>query len=380
MRKIKRLLARIYIAFLKILPIKQNRIYFVSNFGTRISCNPKAFFEYLYKNHKREFEFYYCLNKKTTSLPKDVKSAKYKSLKDLYYLYTSKYIVNNFRFHSMFFKRNKQIYIQTWHGGPVPQKKIENDAVADLSKDYINAAKNDSKQIDLLLTGSSAIQKIFSSAFWYNGKVTNFGTPRYDSFFQDNAELKCQLKKQYSIKEDSVIILYAPTFRNNSDPQELFLDNKTVLDAAKKYFNRDVTLLYRFHPHLADKLAKLSFDDDNVINVTDYPDSVDLEILSDVLITDFSSCLADFFVLKKPCFLIIKDYENYLKNERELYMNLNQLPYPIFKSEKEFAKYISTTQNINSSLNKKIEDFSIQIGLSEKGIACSTLYDELKKL
>ena len=380
MKKIKRFIAKVYIAFLKLLPIKKNRIYFVSNFGTRVACNPKAFFDYLYNNHKSEFDFYYCLNSNNGTLPSDVKTAKYKSLKDLYYLYTSKYIVNNFRFHTLFSKRKSQVYVQTWHGGPVPQKKIEKDAEKTLNEGYIKEAKNDSQNISLLLTGSTSIQEIFSKGFWYDGEVCNFGTPRYDLFFNENTELKNKLREQFNISADSIIVLYAPTFRNNTKPEDMVLDNKTIVNALKKHFKKDIVLAYRFHPNQAKEVKDLVFEDEGVINLTSYPDSVDLEILSDILLTDFSSCLADFLVLNKPCFMIVKDYEEYLKNERGLYMSLEELPYPIFKSEKEFAEFLNKTNDIDGLFDKKIKAFSKKIGLSENGNACKSLYEKMKQL
>ena len=380
MKFIKNFLKKAYICFLKILPIKKNRIYFVSNFGERYSCNPKAFFEHLYKNHKDEFDFYYCLNDKNSNeLPSDVKRHKYKSIKDLYYLYTSKYIINNFRFHKLFNKKKGQVYVQTWHGGPIPQKKVEKDAEDKLPQIYIEEAKQDSKNMDLLLTGSTMLCDIFKKGFWFDGEVTNFGTPRYDIFFKDNAEFKNNLRKKLNIDENSKIVLYAPTFRNSITPEDLILDNETLIAAFKKYYNSPITLLYRFHPHQTEQVKNLTFEEDNIINVTSYPDSVDLEILSDCLITDFSSCLSDFLVLNKPCFNLVKNIESYLDNERSLYIDLKEIPYPVLKDEKSLEKYLLNEKNIEKNISKKVESFKQKIGLTEKGTACKSLYEKLKK-
>jgi len=377
--KIKQFLAKCYIGFLKLLPIKKNRIYFVSNFGSRVACNPKAFFYYLYNNHNKEFDFYYAVNDKSSAnMPKGVKTAKYRSLKDLYYLYTSKYIVNNFRFHQYFKKRKKQYYIQTWHGGPIPQKKIEQDAIEDLSQNYIRNAINDSNNMDLLLTGSKSLQKIFSKCFWYNGEVACFGTPRYDQFFKDNTQKIAEIKQSLNINKDAKVVLYAPTFRYKAKMQDIMLNDEEVLKIFKNYFKQDVVLLYRFHPNQESEIKDVVFKNSNVLNLTTYPDPIDLELIADCLITDFSSILADFYVLKKPCLIFARDFDNYLKNERQMYIDYDKYPYPIFKTEKEIANYLKNNDILNQPTQDK--EFEKLIGLTEVGTACESLYNKIKQV
>jgi CDP-glycerol glycerophosphotransferase len=364
------------------LPIKQNRIYFVSNFGDKFSCNPRAFFEYLYKNHKDEFDFKWILNDKqlVSLLPSDVKSAKRGSLKDYFYFYTSKFIVNNMRFSKLYSKRKSQFYIQTWHGGPVPEKMIEKDAQDKLSKNYVDSAKIDSKNINLLLANSDSIKKMYENCFWYGGEISNFGTPRYDCLFHITQEETKKIKQSLGIEENSKVVVYAPTFRNNSPVEESFFDDKKVIVAFQKMFHdKNVVLLYRFHPNTLSKTKDLKFGE-NVFNVTSYPDIQDIVKIADAFITDFSSCIYDAMIAGKICFTYKYNIEQYINQERNLYSQKGDSPFPVAFNQKELVKNIENFDVSNmSNYQKKVKDFFGANGITENGCACKNLYDRIEK-
>lgn len=374
----KRFIKKIAIVVIRIFcPVRKNRIYFISNNGEKYACNPKAFCEYLTNFHNEEFEIFYCLRKKYQSLlPKGVKTAEKNTLKEIYYFQTAGVIVNNFRLNWTMNKRKKQYYIQTWHGGPIPQKMIEKDAETNLSKKYIKEAMRDSKNMDLLMTGSSELCKIFERCFWYDGEVSNFGTPRYDKLLKGDKEFEKNKRKELGFDENTVLVLYAPTFRNNTPVTDLILENKKIADGFEKYFKKPVKMIYRFHPNQAKEARKIVFDDDRVVNLTDYPDAIDLEKISDLLITDFSSVLSDFAMLKKPCLMLCKDYDDYLSNEREMYIDIKEYPYPLLKSESEMINYLNKDFDLDK-MQKDIEKFVKKIGLTEKGNACENLYQKI---
>lgn len=377
-RRFKRIVKKIVIVVIRIFcPVKKNRIYFISNNGEKYTCNPKAFCEYLLEFHKGEFEIFYCLQKKYQSLlPKDVKTAEKNTLKEIYYFQTAGVIVNNFRLNWTMNKRKKQYYIQTWHGGPIPQKMIEKDAEDKLSKSYIRDAKSDSKNMSLLMTGSSELCKIFEKCFWYDGEVSNFGTPRYDKLLKEDKEFEKNKRKELGFNENTMLVLYAPTFRNNTPLTDLILDNKKILDGLEKYFKKPVKMIYRFHPNQAKEARNIVFDDERVVNLTDYPDAIDLEKISNLLITDFSSILSDFAMLKKPCLMLCKDCDEYLTNERKMYMGIKEYPYPLLKTESELIDYLNKDFDLDK-IKKEVEKFVEKIGLTEKGNACETLYKKI---
>ena len=374
-RKFKALVAKTYVAFLRVFPIKKNRIYFISNDGRRYSCNPRAFFEYLYKNHKNEFEFYYCLNKETRkSLPKDVKSARYKSLKDLYYLNTSKYIVNNMRFHYIFKKRKGQIYIQTWHGGCIPVKAVEKAAEDKLNPSYVVSAKNDGKYIDVFPVGSKTLEELYKKYFWCDGEILNIGTPRYDKLINITAEDVLKAKTNLNLPTDKKLLLVAPTFKNNKPLEYDILDNEKIVKFFKEKLGEDIVVAYRFHPNVAEQAKSLNLQ--GVIDLTQAQDVDEVVIASDYLISDFSSIIIDGMFCGKKVFCYTKSLKDYLENDRDLWIDFEKYPIKICEDEnslfKEFEK--SKNYNVKEMIDTAIKNF----GISEDGQACERLYNYIK--
>lgn len=379
--KLRRIFIRCCSLFFRLLPIKKKRIYFISNMGEKYACNTRALFEYLYQNHKEEFDFVYIANNNEIKelLPKDIKTAKYESLKDYFYYYTSKIIVNNFRFPQSYKKRKKQYYIQAWHGSTIPYKKIEKDVESSLNPNYVKMAKNDSKYIDCLIMGSTSCQEIFDNCFYCENKTVVTGTPRTDKLvLSDQDEIK-SIKENLNLTENDYLVLYAPTFRDNMPIESGFLNNEKIKDAFKKlYPNKDIKILYRFHPNLAKKVKELTLPE-GVINVTEYFDMQDLILISDIMITDFSSCAFDMMFAKKQTLIYTNDAKQYMEGERGLYISLKELPFLISSSEDELCEHIVKHKEYEPEFNKKVLIFSEKFGTKEDGLACKRIYDIIKK-
>ena len=82
---------------------------------------------------------------------------------------------------------------------------------------------------------------------------------------------------------------------------------------------------------------------DFIIDVSDYEDVNDLYIISDMLITDYSSVFFDYANLKRPIIFYMYDYEDYKENARDFYLDQNELPGPIAKTQDELVKAIEDT-------------------------------------
>lgn len=378
----KKVLKKIYLKAMSILglmfrifPIKKRRIYFISNDGEKYACNSRALFEYLYKNHRREFDFVYIVNNSDLKnlLPKGVKTAKFGSIKDYYYYYTSKILINNFRFAKKYKKRKNQFYIQLWHGSTIAYKMIEKDAENTLSKSYIERAKYDSKNIDCLICGSTSCKKVLDNCFYCNNKTVVTGMPRTDRLINEDEEIKLQTYKNLSLNKHDYVVLYAPTFRDNQPIEDSFLDNNKILKSFKSITNKNVKILYRFHPNIANKVRQLKFPE-NCINVTDYFDIQDLIMIADIMITDFSSCAFDMMLAKKPVLIFSSKTENYLNHERGLYIAPKELPFPISNTQDELCCHIEQLNEYDKLCREKLNDFSMKMGIKELGNACEQIY------
>lgn len=354
------LVKRLYLFVCFFMPLDKNKIIISSFFGKGFSDSPKYIAEKVHSLNP-EIKIIWLINShdEEASLPPYVESCLNTSLKSIYHYMTSLVWIDNCR-KSYYYKKKKTLYIQTWHGG-LPIKKIERDAISQLGKHYEKKAKKDSKQIDVYISESAFMTSLYKSSFWYNGLVLECGSPRYDELFSPACG-KNQFLSKNNISQDSKLILYAPTFRNNRSFEPYNLDFKKIKYAFDRKFGGDHTILMRLHPNISHLSANLLSND--FVNVTNYPDVQDLVKFCDYVISDYSSILLDFAVLNKPAFRIALDYKDYIC-ERNFYFNFKDYPYPFAFSIDDFLLTISNFK-LDQYL-KNVDSFFKKTGFIKNG-------------
>lgn len=375
---IKNIIAITIINMFNCLPIKNNKIFLFSYYGSQYGCNPKYISEYIVKNYPSDkFDIVWAFNDRSSKEHiQGVRKVKIMTLKYFYELCTSKVIITNFRTVDMFKKRKNQYYIQTWHSS-LRLKQIEKDAENSLPEHYIKMAKEDSKKCDLLLSGCKYSTDIFKRAFWYDGEIFEHGTPRNDLLARVDEQYKAEIKKKLNISNDTKLVLYAPTFRKNDNLEVYNLDYKEVLNSLKLKFGGEWRFCVKLHPHLISKSEQLNYGDD-VIDLTKYDDIQELLAISDVLISDYSSLMFDFGLTKKPCFLYVPDLEEYTNQDRKLYFDIEQLP---FINTKSSINLVEKIRDFDKEIyNKELDRFLDSIGSFEHGDACKKLVDRISSV
>lgn len=85
---------------------------------------------------------------------------------------------------------------------------------------------------------------------------------------------------------------------------------------------------------------QLSVDENEfVIDVSDYEETSELIVASDLLITDYSSIMFDYALLEKPIFIYAPDYDKYVE-ERGVYFDINKTGLEIFDNDYDLLLYI----------------------------------------
>lgn len=366
--KIKKIFAFFLFRIFSLLKIKNNKILIMNYNGKGFGDNAKYIVEKLLKDIKK-YDIVWTTNN-TSSLPDGIRNVKPESLKWIYEMCTSKIWINNCRFKPYVRKRKRQYYIQTWHSS-LRLKKIELDAKETLGKYYLKMMEVDSKMINLMISGSDFSYNIYSKSFLYDGEIKMIGTPRCDLFF-DNTKMnniKKKIYKFYNIDLSQKIILYAPTFRNNTKT-DFFMDLNYIHEKIKDGH----VLMVRLHPNTKMNLKNYK----NIIDVTKYPDMQELICAIDMLITDYSGCCFDMMYTKKPCILFVKDIEDYLKRERGMYFEIDKLPFFKAKTEEELIDLIYNF-DYKKYMNNIIK-FEQKIGLHENGNASSKMKEVIDKV
>ncbi len=369
MSKIKRLLIKIIYAVFRLLPISAKKVLLFSYYGEQYSGSPKYISTLL--ANKSDVKTVWAFTNKHRHAEFSGKSVHYSGLKYYYHLATSGTIITNYRMTEEFIKRKGQKYIQTWHSS-LRLKMIENDAINTLPENYIRMAKNDSKQIDFLLAGSKKSRQIFENSFWYNGEIVETGTPQCDILLSDRTAVLSKVKKRFGIPKNFNIAMYAPTFRKDHNTDIYNIEPEQVLTALRSRFGGDWCILIRLHPHLINKLNCFNYTD-KIIQATDYDDVQELLCATDFLISDYSAIMFDFAVTKRPCVLYTPDLENYTNKDRNLYFDINELPFKHYESPNSLCKGIESfsADKYSAEMNSFLES----IGSFDDGHASERVYE-----
>ncbi|MCK1993413.1 glycerophosphotransferase [Peribacillus muralis] len=378
LKVIKNKLTLLLILLLNMLPVKKNKLFLYSYYGSQYGCNPKYITEYILKHYPKDyFDLVWAFNdlESKTNI-KNIRKVKNMSFKYFYELCTSKVVITNYRTNEFFIKRKNQYYIQTWHSS-LRLKQIEKDAEEHLPSQYIQMAKKDSLKCDLLLAGCHDSTEILERSFWYNGEIFKKGIPRNDFLFHFDPKQRQGILTKLGIPEGTKVILYAPTFRKGNSTEMYNLDYSSTLKTLKQKFSGNWVFLVRLHPHLLCDKNNL-IKGEHVMDVTAYDDIQELLSISDILISDYSSMIFDFSITKRPCFLYVPDLLEYTNTDRKLYYEISDLPFISAINNTDLNNKIlhfnaGIYQNDLSSFLERIETY-------ENGKASESLLNHIEKI
>ena len=330
MRTMKGIIGNVFMHLFSILPL-QNKVVICSFDGKTCDDNPREIYKVFLSKHP-ELK-YVWLQRDPNIIIDGATVASLFSLSALYHLSTAKLWIDNSRKREWVVKRKKQYYVQTWHGD-VCIKKIEADAAEELGSEYIKAAKHDSKMADLMLSGSKFRTNNYRNAFWYDGKILEYGTPKAEVFYRDPKPITINVKKRLGVPEDAKLALYCPTFRSNNTLDVYNVDYERLLEALNLRWPGQWYVAVRLHP----KIRTLQ----NQIQYTE-------RIASDLIISDYSGCLFAGLEAKKRVLIYAPDIDEYIRSERGLYFDFMSLPFPLAKNNDELNDNITCFDDMKYS-------------------------------
>ena len=368
-----KVLKKIINKFFSIFKIDDKKIVFQGN-QNMVDGNPRAIYEYMKKSNP-EYRLICIVNKgvNTSFIPKK-DCVYYKTLKSYFHLSTAKYWIRSQSFGGLIEKRKGQVYIQTWHGhGALKKMSYDIDALNNIDR---NVELEHVRDWDYFISTDKLDGDVIISSTNYKGKIVELGAPSLDQLINDsnNQEKIKNIKQEIGITNDNrkKIILYAPTFRDSD------LDSKKVDVKIESLKNlKDYIILIRLHPLVEKKIDKKIFSK-NFINVCDYYDVSNLLLITDVLISDYSSIVYEFGVLDRPMIFYAYDYDLYAK-ERGFYIEYNTLPGIIVKEEKELLNVIKSGIYESDEFNIKRSKFNKKYNKLNDGNATKRFVDLLVK-
>lgn len=376
--------AKVTISILNLLPKKKNLIIFESFNGRQYSDNPRAIYEYL-KKHQPHFQMIWSVDKRYLKNFEnhDLKRIQKYSLKWFLLFFTAKYWVTNSRFPEWYPKSKKTTYLQTWHGTPLKKLgiDIENVKISGTNTDdYKKSFVKEASKWDYLISPNKYSTEIFKRAFGYQKQVIETGYPRNDILINENNEKTIQkIKKEAKLPIDKKILLYAPTWRDDEHANDGKYKFKLQLDLErmKKSLGDEYIVILRLHYLISEELELENYKN-FAYNFSMYEDIRDLYLISDILITDYSSVFFDFGILEKPILFYVYDIDNYRDELRGFYFDFEyNSPGPLLKTTDEIIEVIKELKNQKQYYIEKAKEFKEKFNSLEDGEATKRVVERV---
>lgn len=164
------------------------------------------------------------------------------------------------------------------------------------------------------IAGSKAIAHFFSEVWGINTEnVLPTGMPRMDEFLDPDyrAGKEKELREQFPMTEGKKVILFAPTYRGKNHFDAHYPYQLIDFDALYDYCGEDSVVLFKMHPWVSEPVPIPKKYKDRFVDVNKYPNINDLFYITDLLITDYSSNIFEFSLMRKPMLFFAFDEIQY---------------------------------------------------------------------
>ncbi|MBU7478839.1 MULTISPECIES: CDP-glycerol glycerophosphotransferase family protein [Lactiplantibacillus] len=314
-------------------------IIFESFGGRQVSDSPLAIYE-LFKKLYPGFRYIWSVEReavpycKANGIPYVVR----RTARWARTLEKAQYWISNARFPAWVRKPKYVTYIQTWHGTPLKKLGLDIENVAMPGTNTAAYHRNfvsEANRWDALVSPNDYSTQIFRSAFGFKNQILKVGYPRNDELINSSPEDVTALKQQLGIPLDKKVVLYAPTYRDNqfAEKGKYTFELPFSLADFRERFGQDAVLILRMH-YLISNALDVSDYSDFVYDLSSYPNISDLYLVSDLLITDYSSVFFDYAYLQRPILFYPYDYHLYKDELRGFYLDYEKdLPGKIAQNE-----------------------------------------------
>ena len=297
------------------------------------------------------------------------------TLKGIFHLASSEKVVvdNYYGFLSAInFKKNVKC-AQIWHAaGAIKQFGILDPSNKNRTLKAVQRFKQVYEKFDPVVVGSDFMADLYKKAFLTKSSAfLKTGVPRTDFFYQEEKmnRIRQELIQANPYLKSKKVILYAPTFRKDEVTVK-----SIALDIAKMYeaLKDDYVLILKLHPKVTNETNFSELYPNFVFDYGSYPRVNDLLVLTDVLISDYSSIPMEFALLKRKMIFYAYDLESYEQASGFWEDYKSTMPGPVVKTTESVIEAI-----LNEEVDhQKIQEFSEKWNSYSKGNASELFVKE----
>lgn len=353
MREVIFIISSIIYKVFTLIPVKKNRVVLECDYGKGFYGN----LMYIYKEIKErnlQVEIIIPVNKGVSLELNGVKVVRTRTPLHLYYLATARYWITNNHYYHFLKKRSETTMINTWHAlGAF--KKFGIDSAKDEKE--VERFKKDGENVNYLLVSSPELKSIYSKALSVDERnILSMGIPRTDALLNEEEikKSKDRFYDKYPNLKGKKLVFYAPTFR---DDEKEYFNMQLDLKMLKNRLGNDYKFLFKLHPIIRNPY-KIEDDLKDFVIDMGKENINDLMIVSDCLITDYSSVVFEYSLLKKPMIFFTYDFNKYKNELRNFYFEFEDfIPGKMVDSTEEIITFIEEAMVGNFDIDR-VENFS----------------------
>lgn len=285
--------------------------------------------------------------------------------------------------------RDGQTFLQAWHGTPLKRLGCDIPHVSNptyTTRGVHTRYRREGARSTYLLAASEFAAEKFASAFDLTASgrqdiILVEGYPRNDFLVNASDQEVAAIRRRLGLPRDKKVVLYAPTWRDQDhDPKRGFVHQLDMdFDALSEKLGDEYVVLFRAH-YLIARDFDFSRYAGFVRDVSAIDDINDLYLVSDVLITDYSSVFFDYANLKRPIIFYMYDLERYAEDIRGFYVNLDELPGPIVRTEQELIAALEESAHPSAALGERYQRFNERFNYLDDGSASKRVLDRIMRV
>lgn len=330
------------------MPVKMNRVTFISGRRSELSGNEKFVYDKLKDIKGIDFQFLMFSSAKG--------HYNIENIKRFFELYTTSRVVivdDYFRMLNIVPKKDDVKLFQLWHACGA----FKTFGFTRIGKDGgpRQWAKNH-RMYDYAVVSSKNIAKLYAEGFGIpDSCILPSGVPRTDIFCDSGYKEKTRAAffEKYPQLKNKKIILFAPTFRGKGQMSAYYPTDKFNPNEICSALGDEYAIIIKLHPFCKEKYKIEEKYKDRIIDLSNADELNDLLFVTDLLITDYSSVVFEASLLDIPMLFYAFDLDEYIEN-RDFYYDFKEfIPGKTVFLQDELIKAV---QN-NDFESEKVEKF-----------------------
>ncbi|GHF73440.1 hypothetical protein GCM10010218_63280 [Streptomyces mashuensis] len=361
---------------LRRLPLDEHLVVFEALEGRGYADSPRYIHEEILRR-RLPLRAVWSYTGSTASYPEGVELVRRGSWAYIHAITRARYWVDSHGFPAQFAKRPGTRYLQTWHGQAfkhmgfdTPELRLAGPGRRRLHREMV-------ARWDALVSPSEEFERTFVRANEYTGELLRTGLPRNDVLVRWNEPAQrdraTATRERLQIAAGRKVLLYAPTFRDGArDSGASIRVDLTALVAA---LGEEWTVVVR--PHYYERFTVARELGHAVRDGRDFTDLNDLLLVSDALLTDYSSVMFDYANLGRPILLFTDDYDDYRSVARGTYYDLPGIaPGPMLSTTGELVAALRDLRAVQDQWAGPYARFQARFNSHETGWASKAVVDQ----